>query len=226
MLAIIPARGGSKGLPGKNIKELCGKPLLAYTAEAALASKHITRCIISTDDQDIANAAIKHGIECPFMRPSNLATDTAKSIDVYKYTLNRLKEAGDDFNEFIVLQPTSPLRKTKHIDEAVALFKKNKADSVISYCEEHHPINWHKYLNDDLSFQDIFDSKDQLKNRQDYKKSYFPNGAIYVFKKELIMQDAYYSEKTYAYIMKKEDSVDIDTPFDWLIAENLLKSTL
>ncbi|KZS41445.1 N-acylneuraminate cytidylyltransferase [Aquimarina aggregata] len=226
MLAIIPARGGSKGLPGKNIKELNGKPLLAYTAEAALKSKSITRAIISTDDEGIANIAIKNGLECPFMRPNHLATDDAKAIDVYNYTLDKICEDEKiEINEFVVLQPTSPLRTSIHIDEAIDLFFKKRADSILSYCQEHHPISWHKYINENGSFDEIFDENNQLKNRQDHRMSYFPNGAVYVFSRELIKMKEYYSDRSYAYIMKKEDSVDIDTRFDWLIAEQLLKNS-
>ena len=146
MLAIIPARGGSKGLPGKNIKELCGKPLLACTAEAALASPYITRVVISTDDKIIAEVAKRYGIECPFLRPDFLSTDDAKSVDVFNFTINKLEEEGEKIDNIIILQPTSPLRTEQHINEAVELFINNKADSVISYCKEYHPIFWHKYL--------------------------------------------------------------------------------
>src|SRR5690606_22892236 len=153
--AIIPARGGSKGLPGKNVKLLNGKPMIAYTIEAALNSKSISRVIVSTDDIAIAEVAKSYGAEVPFMRPVDLATDDAKSIDVYTYTIKRLEKEEDILiREIIVLQPTSPFRTAQHIDEAIELYLEKKADSVISYCNEHHPIFWHKYIKEDGRFED------------------------------------------------------------------------
>lgn len=222
MIAIIPARGGSKGLPEKNIKLLNGKPLIAYTIEAAIKAKHISRIIISTDDEKIAEIAVKHGAECPFMRPDFLATDQARSIDVLKFTIEELeKKEKIAIPEIMVLQPTSPLRTAKNIDEAAEIFYEKKADSVISYCKEHHPIFWHKFLTEDGKFQDIFENK--LQNRQDEKPTYFPNGAIYIFKKKLIFAEQYYTENSFAYLMGRNQSVDIDTQDDFDYASYLLK---
>jgi len=222
MLAIIPARGGSKGLPNKNIKLLIDKPLIAYTIEQALNAKMVSKVIVSTDSVEIANIAKKFGAEIPFLRPKNLATDTALAIDNYIYTIERLiKENIIKDTNFIVLQPTSPLRTSENIDEAINLFYEKKADSVISYTQEHHPIYWHKKINNDLTFSDIFESK--LKNRQAFNKTYYPNGAIYVFKFDLIKQKRYYSDKSFAYIMARNQSIDIDTIEDFEYAEFLLK---
>jgi len=222
MIAIIPARGGSKGLSGKNIRLLQGKPLIAYTIEQALKAKNISKVIVSTDDKEIAEIALQYGGEVPFMRPEHLASDTALSIDSYIYTINRLKDKNDtDIKEFIVLQPTSPLRTCEDIDKAIDLFYEKKADSIISYTEEHHPILWHKQINDNLSFTNIFE--DKLQNRQDIKTSYYPNGAIFIFKFDLILQKKYYSDKTYAYIMPRNRSVDIDTIDDFEYVEFLMQ---
>ena len=224
MLAIIPARGGSKGLPGKNIKELLGKPLLAYTIESALNSKLIDEVIVSTDDEKIALVAKKYGATIPFIRPKELAKDDSLAVDNYIYTINRLNnEFGYQIEDFVVLQPTSPLRTSNDIDSAIEMFKKNKADSVISYTEEQHPISWHKYLENDLTLVNIFN--EEIKNRQDYKISYYPNGAIYVFRFSLIQQRKYYSNKTFAYIMSRKNSIDIDTIDDFEYAEFLLSKT-
>lgn len=221
MIAIIPARGGSKGLPGKNIKDLNGKPLLSYTIEAAQKSKGISRIIISTDDLEIAAAAEKLGAECPFMRPDSLANDEARSIDVMKFTISQLeKEDNISINEFMVLQPTSPLRTSDDIDSAIHIFKNKNADSVISYCQEHHPISWHKYITEEGKFQNIFE--DSLNNRQKEQPAFYPNGAIYIFRKDLIFRDIYYSDNSYAYIMPRNRSVDIDTLEDFEYAEFLL----
>lgn len=222
MIAIIPARGGSKGLPNKNIKLLNGKPLIAYTIEAALQSKVISKIIVSTDDDAIADIAQQYGAIVPFMRPDYLASDTAKSIDVYIYTLDRMAETMEcPITEFVVLQPTSPMRRAIDIDNAVNLFKTKKADSVISFCEELHPIVWHKYLTDDGRFEHIFEER--INNRQDERKTYFPNGAIYVFKKDLLDQGIYTTEQSYAYLMDRTASVDIDTIEDFEYCEFLMK---
>lgn len=223
MIAIIPARGGSKGLPGKNIKMLRGKPLIAYTIEVALKSKYITRVILSTDDEEIAKVGLSYGAEVPFLRPDFLATDTALAIDVYKYMLDRLEKAENlKIEEFIVLQPTSPLREFSDINTAIKLFKEKNADSVISYCEEHHPIRWHKYLTNDNRIVPIF-SNEQVQNRQAERPSYYPNGAIYVFKKRIIVEEkTYYTDASYAIIMSRKNSVDIDTLEDFEYAEFLL----
>jgi CMP-N,N'-diacetyllegionaminic acid synthase len=221
MIAIVPARGGSKGLPGKNVKELLGKPLIAYTIEAALNSKHISEVIISTDNKVIYDVALRYGAKASFIRPKELATDDSLAIDNYIYTIERLnKEFGYSIRNFVVLQPTSPLRESSDIDRAVELFEEKNADSVISYTGEHHPINWHKYINDNGQFENIF--PDSIQNRQATRQSYFPNGAIFIFKYSLIQTKAYYSEKSYAYIMDRNKSVDVDNIDDFELAEYLM----
>lgn len=222
MIAIIPARGGSKGLPGKNIRKLNGKPLIAYTIEAALKSRHIDRVIVSTDDEDISKIAKQYGAEIPFMRPAELASDTAMAVDNYIYTIGRLeKEGGKIIDAFVVLQPTSPLRIAEDIDGAVEMFLENKADSVISYTPEAHPISWHKYLDEENRFEDIL--KANINNRQDNRVSYYPNGAVYVFRTSMIRERKYYTNKSFAYVMPRTRSVDIDFIEDFEYAEFLLK---
>ena len=221
MLAIIPARCNSKGLPGKNIKDLLGRPMIAYTIEAALASKYIESVIVSTDCKEIEEVAKKLGAKSHFLRPEELAMDNSKAIDNYIYTVDRLNNDFDyNIKDFIVLQPTSPLRVMDDIDGAIDLFQRKNADSVVSFTEEHHPIKWHKYLTKEGKFENIFDER--LLNRQEYKSSYFPNGAIYVFNYELIKQNLYYSDNSYAYIMPRHRSVDIDTLEDFQYAEFLM----
>ena len=223
MIAIIPARSGSKGLPGKNIKILIDKPLIAYSIEAALKARSISEVIVSTDDAHIAQIAIEYGAKVPFLRPKSLATDEALAVDNYIYTIERLnKLRSKQIDSFVVLQPTSPLRTTKDIDEAIDLFYRKNADSVISYTKESHPIYWHKKINDDLSFSEIFNDLN-IKNRQAYEDTYYPNGAIYVFKFDLIKKKQYYSKKSFAYLLPRERAVDIDTIQDFEYAEFLLK---
>jgi CMP-N,N'-diacetyllegionaminic acid synthase len=221
MLAIIPARGGSKGLPGKNIKNLAGKPLICHTIEEAKKSRLIDKVIVSTDDENIARVAIECGAECPFLRPERLASDNSLVNDTYIYMLEKLStEYAIDAQEFIVLQPTSPLRTANDIDGAIDLFRKKNADSVISYTAEAHPVNWHKYIDENYQFVDIFEQK--MANRQEFKTSYYPNGAIYVFRSKIILQGKWYSDKSFAYLMPRLRSVDIDTIEDFMYVEYLL----
>ena len=221
MIAIIPARGGSKGLPGKNILPLCGKPMIAYTIEAAKHSKYIDHVIVSTDDDMIAKVALEYGAEVPFLRPDFLATDSAQAVDNYIYTIERLSREWDiSIEEFVVLQPTSPLRITDDIDGAIEMFLEKNADSVISYTKEAHPVSWHKYLDENNSFIDIFDTT--IANRQDLRTSYYPNGAVYVFRFSMIQERKYYTNKSYGYVMPRNRSVDIDFKDDFDYVEFLM----
>ena len=221
MISIIPARGGSKGLPGKNILPLCGKPMIAYTIEAAKQSKYIDHVIVSTDDQKIAEIALQYGAEVPFLRPDFLASDTAQAVDNYIYTIERLsKEWNTPIEEFVVLQPTSPLRIAEDIDGAIEMFMEKQADSVISYTPEAHPVRWHKYLDENNAFVDIFDTT--IANRQDLKTSYYPNGAVYVFRFSMIKERKYYTDKSYGFVMPRVRSVDIDYKEDFDYVEFLM----
>ena len=225
MIAIVPARSGSKGLPGKNIKPLSGKPLIAYTIEAALKSKHITNIIVSTDDEKIYQIGLDYGADDTFLRPSDLAQDESLAIDNYLYTINRLNdEFNYDINDFVVLQPTSPLREAEDIDAAIELFINKSADSVISYTEEHHPISWHKYIDEDQRMESIF--PESIQNRQFNRPTFYPNGAVYVFNLELIKLNKYYSEKSFAYLMPRERSIDIDTVDDFNYVEFIMRKKL
>lgn len=225
MIAIIPARGGSKGLPRKNIKLLNGKPLIAYTIEAALRSQKVSEVIVSTDCEEIAKIAREYGAKVPFMRPDFLATDTATSLDVYKYMFDRLEEERNTIiNRFIVLQPTSPLRTNVHIDEAITLFEEKKAYSVISFCKEEHPVFWHKFIDNSGRFEDVF-TGDYIKNRQEIKPTYFPNGAIYIFNKAVLSTGKYYTNQSYAFVMNRWSSVDIDTIEDFEYADFLIQKS-
>lgn len=217
MLAIIPARGGSKGLPNKNVKLLKNKPLIAYTIEEALKVPIIDKVFVSTDDEEIAEISRKYGAECNYLRPAELAKDDSKAIDVYNYVIKKFEEDGIKYNDVVILQPTSPLRTSKHILEAIALFLNKDADSVISYCEEHHPVVWHKYVNEHGKFENIFG--DHTGNRQKERKSYYPNGAIFVFKSLVLKEGMYYTPNSYAYIMERINSIDIDTMDDFELVD-------
>jgi N-acylneuraminate cytidylyltransferase/CMP-N,N'-diacetyllegionaminic acid synthase len=222
MLAIIPARGGSKGFPRKNIRLLGAKPLIQWTIEAALNSKMIDRVILSTDDEEIAEICKPLGIEIPFLRPKYLAEDDSLAIDNYIYTMDRLtNEFSNIKDEFIVLLPTSPFRDHQDIDSAIEMFYNTEADSLISCCELEHPIEWTLSLNKNSKILDI--NSKNLKNRQDYVQRYKPNGAMYVLKtSNLKKHKTYYSERSYAYVMEAEKSIDIDTSLDFYFAEFLI----
>lgn len=225
MIAIVPARGGSKGLPGKNIKDFCGKPLIYYTISETLKSKYITDIFLSTDSPEIEKIALKYGIKSPFLRPAELAEDNSKAIDTYIYTIDRLsKEYGCITENFIVLQPTSPLRTIEHIDNAIELFYKKNALSVISVCEFGHPITWAKRLDEDQRLFNFHQDEADNLNRQESAVAFRPNGAIFIFNYYHLKQTfSYYSDKTYAYLMQSEDSVDIDNLLDFEFAEFLMK---
>ena len=225
VIAVIPARGGSKGLPGKNIKKLNDKPLIWYTINAAKKSKFIDKIIVSTDDNEIAKIAKKYDAEIPFMRPKELARDGSLAIDNYIYTIDRLnKEFNYGIVEFIILQPTSPLRTSLDIDNAIQIFKGKKADSVISVSKAIHPPLWSKRIDEKGTLRNYFDIKIGNKNRQEIEKAYMPNGAIFIFKFSLLKEKySYYSDKTYPYIMPLERSLDIDSKLDFEFVEYLMK---
>lgn len=214
-------------MPKKNIKELAGAPLISYTIKAAKKSEFITRIIVSTDSEEIADVATKYGAEVPFLRPAELATDDAKAIDVYLYTIERLNLENDEqINEFLVLLPTSPLRNYMDIDQAIKIFKKKNADSVISVTETEYPPQWIKRISEKGILEDYIQGLNNL-NRQEYEKTYIPNGAIYIFKYNVLKKEYnYYTDKTYPYIMPNIRSIDIDTPLDFMIAEYLIKNNL
>ncbi len=225
MIAIIPARGGSKGLPGKNIKLLNGKPLIQYTVEAALNAQCIDRVIVTTDDIDIANAARKAGAEVPFMRPEELASDTARAVDVYIHAVEFLmNQSHSHIKKFIVLLPTAPLRVAKHIDEAYDLFKRTKADTLIAVTKAETPPSWYMRQHTDLRIENAgFGlSESIVDNRQENDDYYIPNGSIYILDYELLKnQRTYYSNNTVGYVMDRRTSVDIDTLDDFNYVEFL-----
>ncbi|MBQ3163246.1 MAG: pseudaminic acid cytidylyltransferase [Lachnospiraceae bacterium] len=224
MLAVIPARGGSKGVPNKNVKELSGKPLIAYTIEAALKSELFERVIVSTDSERIAEVARANGAEVPFIRPTELAGDYVSSDEVVKHAIEFYREKGEEFEKVCKLQPTSPLRNQVHIREAYQLFQEKKADFVVSVCEcEHSPL-WTGQLGMDLSMDDFIKEEIKMSCRQKLSTFYRLNGAIYMAKIEAFMREqSFFGKNGYAYVMEQEQSIDIDSELDFKIAEVLLR---
>lgn len=225
-LAIIPARAGSKRVPGKNKRDFQGKPLIAWTIEAALSSQLMSEVVVSTDDCEIAKIAASYGAKVPFIRPDELCTDTAKTSDCVMHALNFYAEQQVCFDYIVLLQPTSPLRSVKHIQQAIALLDENKADAVVSFCEVEHSPLWCKTLPNDLSIGHFAADPNLQRRSQDLDTHYRPNGSIYVIKTDVfINSNSFYIEESgYAYIMSKEDSVDIDTELDFMIANAVYES--
>ena len=221
MIAIIPARSGSKGLPGKNIKELNGDPLIAYTIKAAISCEEISRIIVSTDCSEIARVAISYGAEVPFLRPKELSTDESIAIDAYIYTLKRLEETESiSFSDVIILQPTSPLRSTDNIKEAIRLYWSKSCKSLISMVESNHPPRW--LLDLDKNMKILSTRLNSFKNRQEEPKKFIPNGAIFIVKKDLLMERKLYAIDSYAYVMSRRNSIDIDDMVDFKLAQVLM----
>jgi N-acylneuraminate cytidylyltransferase/CMP-N,N'-diacetyllegionaminic acid synthase len=222
-LGIVPARGGSKGLTRKNIALLLGKPLIAWTLEQALASNYLDKVIVSTDDKEVADVSKKYGAEVPFLRPKSLATDNAVVIDAILHAIDWLEKHNDNYDLVMLLQPTSPLRTKEHIDKAIELLFLKKAQSIVSVCEaEHHPYLMNT-LPLDGCMKDFLKAEVYGKNRQDLPIFYRLNGAIYLaYVSYLKVNNSFFGDKTYAFIMPRECSVDIDDELDFQIAELLL----
>jgi len=211
VLAIIPARGGSKGLPRKNIISLAGKPLIAWTIEASLRSKYITKTIVSSDDDEIKSVSFDYGAEV-IDRPVNLATDEASSESVIKHAVDYLKCNGEEFDIIILLQPTSPLRTTEHIDNAFKMMFDSQAESVISVCDFDNKV-LKTFLNDHNGYlTGIVNDEYPFMRRQDLPKVYMPNGAIYIiWTSSFFKNRSLLTVKTLGFIMAKGVSADVDS---------------
>jgi N-acylneuraminate cytidylyltransferase/CMP-N,N'-diacetyllegionaminic acid synthase len=227
ILALIPARGGSKGLPGKNIKMLSGKPLIAWSIEQALASRYIDKVVVSTESEKIASVARRYGAEVPFMRPKSLAVSSAIIVDVLIHALNSLEKKGCRFDFIMLLQPTSPLRNSEDIDAVIRLLFRKNAQSVVSICPtEYHPY-WIKQLSKGGLMNNFIAKKVRNKNRQDLPLFYRLNGAIYLVSVKFLRKTMdIYGKATYPHIMPLERSVDIDTYIDFELAELLMSKRI
>lgn len=223
-LAVIPARSGSKGLRDKNIKPLLGKPLMAYSIEAALASGIFEEVMVSTDFEEYAEIARRYGAQVPFLRSSLNAGDTSSSWDMAAEVLAAYGKRGRHFDTFCLLQPTSPLRDASDIANAYREYREKNAIAVVSVCECEHSPRWSNVLDESLSL-DGFVTPQAAAGRQQLQTSYRLNGAIYLVSTEEFGRNRFlYREGAYAYVMQKEWSVDIDTEYDFIIAEALMKA--
>lgn len=225
-IAIIPARSGSKGLKNKNIIELNGRPLMSYSIEAAINSQCFDTIMVSTDSKEYAEIAKKLGAEVPFFRSDSTSTDAASSWDAVEEVLNSYQLLGKEYDTFCLLQPTSPLRSYEDIINAYKLFVEKKASVVVSITELEHPISWCGTIGPENSLEN-FISRNDMKRRQIQDRYYRPNGAIYICSTSYFKEDHYlYGSNSFAYIMPRERSMDIDTELDLRITEALINTFL
>ncbi|OGN04111.1 MAG: hypothetical protein A2831_02260 [Candidatus Yanofskybacteria bacterium RIFCSPHIGHO2_01_FULL_44_17] len=226
IIAIITARGGSKRLPGKNIKRLLGKPLIAYAIEAAKKSKYVDRIVVSTDDKEIAGVAKKHGAEVPFMRPAELATDTARTLPVLQHAVRYYEKEKKFKPDLVVLiQPTNPLIESEDVDGAIEKIIATKTNSCFSVTKISERPEWMYKIDSKLAQLFINKKKSQTLRSQDLPKLAITNGAVYVMKYDTLMKKGLIEDprNSSIYLMPRERSVDIDNLFDFELAEFLMR---
>lgn len=222
-VAIIPARSGSKGLKDKNIKFLNGKPMIAYTIEAAVKSEVFETVIVSTDSEEYAEISRKYGAEVPFLRSETNSSDIASSWETVKEVIENLKKKGCEYETFALLQPTSPLRDYKDILMAYKYMEEKRAEAVVGVCEAEHSPLWCNTLPQSKSLQN-FQRFDINKNRQRLEPYYRINGAIYLSKINTFLENEnIYTCKSYAYVMSKMHSIDVDDDMDFKMAQFLIQ---
>jgi len=225
VLAIIPARSGSKGLPGKNIKLLCGKPLIAWSIDAGLKSRYIDKMVVSTDAEEVRMVALEHGACAPFLRPKELATDTSTSFDVLTHAIEVLAQDGNRFDIIVLLEPTSPLRDVSDIDEALERMLMKDADSTVSVCaaETVHPV-FMFHLGHDLLLAPYQNEGFKVLRRQDLSDVYFLDGTVYASKIEsLLLAKTFCQHNTVAHVVPKWKSLEIDDEIDFVMVEAIMK---
>jgi CMP-N,N'-diacetyllegionaminic acid synthase len=223
VLGVIPARGGSKGIPVKNLAPLCGRPLLAYTADAVKESKTLTRTIVSTDDERIADCARSLALEVPFIRPSSLAADDAPMLPVLQHAIAAMRADGFDADIVVLLQPTSPLRRGEHIDAAVAWLERVRGDSVVSVVAVPHQFNPTSVMRVEEGLLKPFLDGPSATRRQDKPQLFARNGpAVLAVHTQVIEGGSLYGDESWPLLMTAEDSLDIDTPWDLRLAESII----
>lgn len=229
ILGIIPARGGSKGVPGKNIKKLGGKPLLQYTSDIALKCRSLTKVILSSDDDEIISVAKKLGIEVPFKRPSNLASDSAPTLPLIKHALEFYKEQGIVFDAVCLLQVTSPFRTLVSLEEAIEKFIQKNTDSLVSVREVPHEFNphWTFKMDENEHLKISTGEGSIITRRQDLPTSYHRDGSIYITKSEVILdKNSLYGNSICSILSPQQNYVNIDSIEDWKQAELMVKNML
>jgi len=225
VLGIIPARGGSKGLPRKNVRSLGGKPLLLWTAEAARGSKRLTRTILTTDDNEISQIGRAAGLDVPFLRPANLATDTTPTVPVLQHAVRALEAAGDHYDAVCLLQPTCPLRTAATIDACIDQLIAHNLDSVVTVLAVPHKYNPHwVYVPTSGGLLELATGEPTIiPRRQDLPPAFHREGSVYVVRRDvLVEQGSLYGARLAGHEMSADESVNIDTEDDWKRAEALL----
>jgi CMP-N,N'-diacetyllegionaminic acid synthase len=225
-LAVITARGGSKGLPGKNIKDLCGKPLIAWSIEAGLKSKYIDEVVVSTDSHVIADISKKYKANVPFLRPKNLSTDTASSFDAVRHAINFYKsELKKEFDYIVLLEPTSPLRIDKDIDSAINTLLDSDATSIVGLCKTEGQNPAFLVNKDFGGFISGYNGGDMsVLRRQDIDDVYFFEGSIYISHIETYLsKQTFYHNQTIGYEVQKYKSLEIDDMDDFVMIEAIMK---
>jgi CMP-N-acetylneuraminic acid synthetase len=224
VIGLVTARGGSKGVPGKNVRPVGGKPLIAWTIEAALASNTLDRVLVSTDDPEILHIAAQWGAETPFLRPAELAGDRSGHTEVVLHAIEWLREHGDEPRYIMTLQPTSPFRRPSDIDAAVQLARSRDAKAVMSVKPASEHPRWAKLIDDDGVLHPFLPHELNGAQRQLLGDCYTINGAIYLNRcRDLECEKVMVPPGTLAYVMSPESSVDIDTPWDLRVADLLMR---
>lgn len=223
ILALIPARGGSKGIKNKNIINLCGKPLLAYTVEAATKSKYIDDVIVTTDSAGIAEVAVRYGANVPFFRPESLAQDTSTTLDAVLHAIEEMKKQQKSYDILVLLQPTSPLRDVRDIDLAIETFWNNNRQPLTAVSEvDEHPILM-RTINEDGTMKNLINVGSTCR-RQDMPPIFKVNGSIYINNIIELNPNTSFNDNIIPYVMKKEHAVDIDEMEDLHFAEMYMKN--
>ena len=232
VLGLITARGGSKRLPGKNIKDFLGKPLLAWSIETGQASGVFDRFVLSTDSEEIAEVGKRYGIEVPFLRPKEFASDTSSSLDAVRHAYEWLRESGFDADHIILLEPPAPGRQPFHIQEAAKIIERDDIDSLLAVAElpsQFHPEKVVQKKGDlVIRYHEGKAIRESAKRSQEYSTLYFPNASLYAFKSVNFYQDppSLWGERVFGYVMDRKYSFDIDTPEDWDAAKLHMRALL
>lgn len=234
ILGLVTARGGSKRVPRKNIKEFLGKPLLAWTIETGKQAGVFDRFVLTTEDEEIAEIGKKYGVEVPFLRPAEYAQDTSKSFDAVKHAYEWLRDKNGFVADYIILlEPTAPGRQPFHIKEVAQLIQKDEIDSLMGVSElpaHFHPLKVVKMLEDETIVRHHGDRliRDTNIRNQDYSKVYYTNSTVYAFKPGNFSGEypSLWGNRVYGYVMEEKYAIDIDTPEDWILAEAKMQHLL
>lgn len=225
VLGVIPARGGSKGIPRKNIRALKGKPLLAYTAEAALSARRLSRVVLSTEEEEIAEIGRSYGLDVPFWRPSGLAADETPTLPVLQHAVACLEAVGDCYEAVCLLQPTNPFRRPEDIDRCIELLEQSGVDGVITVLPvpaEHNP-HWVYFRDSDGLLHLSTGEKEPIPRRQSLPPAFHRDGSVYVVRRDVLMEgNSIYGQRLLGYPLVSCETVNLDTLEDWDRAEAML----